>query len=98
MLVMPWAKLVTLIAAHAPVSKSGRPPFAIEIMLRIHCLQLWFGLSDLAAEEALFEMSIYREFVGLGGTNRIPAWFHQEQERRTRSRDALGQEGQPVAF
>jgi transposase, IS5 family len=30
------------------------------------------GLSDLAAEEALFEMSIYRAFVGLSGTNRIP--------------------------
>ena len=71
-LVMPWAELVTLIAAHAPVAKTGRPPFDLQMMLRIHCLQQWFGLSELGAEEALFEMSIYRDFVGLSGTDRIP--------------------------
>ena len=70
--VMPWAELVALIAAHAPVAKTGRPPFALEMMLRIHCLQQWFGLSDFGAEEALFEMSIYRDFVGLSATDRIP--------------------------
>ncbi len=70
--VMPWAELVALIAAHAPVAKTGRPPFDLEMMLRIHCLQQWFGLSDLGAEEALFEMSIYRDFCGLSGTHRIP--------------------------
>ena len=42
------------------------------MMLRIHCLQQWFGLSDLAAEEALFEMTLYRDFCGLSGANRIP--------------------------
>ena len=70
--VMPWAALVELIAAHAPVAKTGRPPFDLGMMLRIHCLQQWFGLSDLAAEEALFEMVIYRDFCGLSGTDRIP--------------------------
>ena len=71
-LVMPWAELVALIAIHAPVAKTGRPPFDLEMMLRIHCLQQWFGLSDLGAEEALVEISIYRDFCGLGGTDRIP--------------------------
>jgi len=42
------------------------------MMLRIHCLQQWFGLSDLGAEEALFETSFYRSFVGISGTERIP--------------------------
>jgi len=42
------------------------------MMLRIHCLQQWFGLSDLGAEEALFETSFYRDFVGISGTERIP--------------------------
>jgi len=42
------------------------------LMLRIHCLQQWFGLSDLGAEEALFETSFYRDFVGISGTQRIP--------------------------
>lgn len=44
------------------------------MMLRIHCLQHWFGLSDLGAEVALFEASYLRDFVGLSGTQRIPDW------------------------
>jgi len=39
---------------HAPLAKTGRPPFELAMMLRIHCLQQWFGLSDLGAEEASF--------------------------------------------
>jgi IS5 family transposase len=70
--VMPWPEVMALIAVHAPVARTGRPPFDLEMMLRIHCLQQWFGLSDLAAEEALFEMAIYRNFCGLSGTHRIP--------------------------
>lgn len=41
-------------------------------MLRIHFLQQWFGLSDQAMEDALFEVPMYREFVDLSGTDRIP--------------------------
>jgi transposase, IS5 family len=70
--VMPWSELLSLIAPHAPVAKTGRPPFNLAMMLRIHCLQQWFGLSDLGAEEALFETSFYRDFVGISGTERIP--------------------------
>jgi len=71
-LVMPWGELLALIASHAPVAKTGRPPFDLAMMLRIHCLQQWFGLSDLGAEEALFETSFLRDFVGISGTERIP--------------------------
>jgi len=70
--VMPWAELLALIAPHAPVAKTGRPPFDLAMMLRIHCLQQWFGLSDLGAEEALFETGFYRDFVGISGAQRIP--------------------------
>ena len=70
--VMPWAELAIQIAVHAPVVRTGRPPFELQMMLRIDCLQQWFGLSDMGAEEALFELVIYREFVGLSGTDRIP--------------------------
>ena len=71
-LVVPWTELVALIASHAPKKFTGRPPFAAETMLRIHFLQQWFGLSDLAMEEALFEVSMYRDFAELGSTERIP--------------------------
>ena len=70
-LVVPWTELLSLIAPHAPRAKTGRPPFELVTMLRIHFLQ-WFGLSDLAMEEALFEAALYREFAGLSSVERIP--------------------------
>ena len=36
-------------------------------MLRIHCLQLWWNLSDPAMEEELHERALYRRFAGLDG-------------------------------
>ena len=74
-LVVPWAELVLLIAPHAPTpgAKGGRPPFAVEIMLRIHFVQQWFNLSDPAMEEALYDMALFREFVGLdAGEDNLP--------------------------
>lgn len=34
-------------------------------MLRIYFLQLWFNLSDPAAEEALYESEVMRVFAGI---------------------------------
>ena len=34
--VVPWAALVALIAPHYPEGRTGRPPFALETMLRVH--------------------------------------------------------------
>ena len=70
--VVPWGALLALIAPHAPRKDKGRPPFGIEVMLRIYFLQQWFGLSDMAMEEALFDVPLYRQFAGLGGMNRLP--------------------------
>ena len=72
---MPWSALLALIAPFARGAHKalgGRPPFPIEIMLRIHCLQLWWNLSDPAMEEELHERPLYRRFVGLDGAARMP--------------------------
>ena len=69
--VIPWSDLLALIAPHAPAGKTGRPPFALQTMLRIHLLQNWFALSDPAMEEALYETTILRQFAGLN-LERIP--------------------------
>jgi transposase, IS5 family len=72
-LVVPWAELVSLIEPHAPSGKTGRPPFAVLTMLRIHFMQQWFGLSDPAMEEALHDTPLYCEFAGLdAGMTRLP--------------------------
>lgn len=66
-LVAPWFELVALIAPHAPArsANGGRPPFAVQTIVRIHCLQQWFNLSDPAMEEVLYDTPLYREFAGL---------------------------------
>ncbi|MBT9549520.1 MAG: IS5 family transposase [Hydrogenophaga sp.] len=74
-LVVPWAELVSLISPHAPAvgTKGGRPPFAVQTMLRIHFLQQWFNLSDPAMEEALYDTPMFREFAGLDvGEDNLP--------------------------
>ena len=72
--VVPWAALVALIQPHARGAHQalgGRPPFPVETMLRIHCLQLWWNLSDPAMEEELHERPLYRRFAGLEGAARM---------------------------
>jgi transposase, IS5 family len=71
--VVPWSALVQVVEPYYPKAKTGRPPFGIETMLRIHYLQRWFALSDPAMEEALHDMPVFREFAKLGeGIERLP--------------------------
>jgi transposase, IS5 family len=71
--VVPWADLVALVVPFAPEGKKGRPPFAVETMLRIHFMQQWFSFSDPAMEEALHDVALFREFAGLDNwSTRLP--------------------------
>ncbi len=62
---IPWAELCELIAPAYPTAGNGRPPRALETMLRIYFLQQWFNLSDPAAEDALYDSVSMRRFVGV---------------------------------
>jgi IS5 family transposase len=70
--VVPWAALVELITPYYPQGLNGRPPFALETMLRVHFMQQWFSLSDPAMEEAFFDVPLYREFAQLEAFGRLP--------------------------
>ncbi len=70
--VVPWNSLLALIEAFYPVAGRGRHPYPIATMLRVHLLQNWFGLSDPAMEEALYEMASMRQFARLTLTKPIP--------------------------
>ncbi|MFX1671013.1 IS5 family transposase [Paraburkholderia sp. A2WS-5] len=71
--VVPWSRLIALIEPHYPAGKTGQPPFPIATMLQIHIMQQWFGLSDPAMEEALYDVQLYRDFAGLdSGMTRLP--------------------------
>lgn len=69
---MPWKALEKKIAKHYPKGENGRPPYPLSIMLRVHCLQLFYNLSDPAMEDALYEIESMRRFAGLRLSDRLP--------------------------
>ena len=64
--VVPWQRFEQLICPHYPVAGRGRRPYPLRAMLKIHFMQQWFGLSDPAMEEALWETPLLRQFAGIG--------------------------------
>lgn len=69
--VVPWKGLIALIEPHYPKGEGGRPAYPLMAMLRVHLMQNWFGYSDPAMEETLYETTILRQFSGLH-LDRIP--------------------------
>ena len=63
--VVPWQGLIALIEPHYPKGEGGRPAYPPMSMLRVHLMQNWFGYSDPAMEEALYETTILRIFSGV---------------------------------
>lgn len=72
--VVPWQSLLGLIAPvyHKSKDGAGRQPYPIAPMLRIHLMQNWFGLSDPAMEEALYENMAIRRFAQLSLVDGLP--------------------------
>ncbi len=69
--VVPWKGLIALIEPNYPKGEGGRPAYPLMPMLRVHLMQNWFGYSDPAMVEALYETTILRQFSGLN-LKRIP--------------------------
>jgi IS5 family transposase len=63
--IVPWEALCEVIEPHYPKAGNGRPPIGLARMLRIHFIQHWFNLADLACEEALYDSASLRRFVGI---------------------------------
>jgi IS5 family transposase len=61
--VMPWATVEALVAPHYPTAGRGRRPLPMATMLRIYFLQQWFNLSDLQAEDMLYDSESMRRFA-----------------------------------
>ena len=70
---MPWARLEKRIARYYVKSgnQGGRPPYPLSTMLRVHCLQLFYNLSDPGMEDALYEVESMRRFAGIS-LDRVP--------------------------
>jgi IS5 family transposase len=63
--VVPWAELEAVIAPVYPKGARGRPPIGLARMLRVYFVQQWYGLSDEAVEDAIYDSQSVRAFVGI---------------------------------
>ena len=69
---IPWDKLEKNIKPFYPKNGNGRQPYPLSTMLRIHCMQLFYNLSDPGMEDALYEIESMRHFAGLRLSARLP--------------------------
>jgi IS5 family transposase len=91
--VVPWRELGALVEPYYPKPGNGRPPVGVERMLRIYFLQQWFSLSDPAVEEALYDSSVMRQFVGIDlGSEPVPDETTVCKFRHLLEQHALGEQ------
>ena len=69
---VPWERLERRIEPFYPKPGRGRRPYPLEVMLRVHCVQLFYNLSDPGMEDLLYEVESVRRFVGLRLTEALP--------------------------
>ena len=69
---IPWEELEERIRPHYPKAGRGRRPYELSAMLRIHCVQLFYNLSDPGMEDMLYEVESVRRFVGLRLSGPLP--------------------------
>lgn len=66
--VVPWARLVEVVEPYYPKTGPqlrGRPPIGLERMLRMYCIQQWYGLADEAVEDAVYDSQALSGFMGI---------------------------------
>ena len=69
---IPWQSLEDRIRPFYPKAGRGRHPCPLPVMLRTHCVQLFYNLSDPGMEDLLYESDPVRRFVGLNLTEALP--------------------------
>jgi IS5 family transposase len=62
---IPWKQLEKKVARYYPKGQTGRPSYPLSNMLRIHCMQFFYNLSNPAMEDALYEIESMRHFASL---------------------------------
>jgi IS5 family transposase len=63
--VIPWEELLQDIKKYYPKAGNGRQPMPMAKMLRIYFMQQWYGLSDPAMEDALYDIESLRRFADI---------------------------------
>ena len=69
---IPWQSLEERIRPFYPKAGKGRHPYPLVAMLRVHCVQLFYNLSDPGMEDLLYEAESVRRFAGLKLSEALP--------------------------
>ena len=70
---VPWEEFCKVIEPFYPKAGNGRPPVGLERILRMYFIANWFNLSDVACEDALYDIEAFRDFCEFDlGNERIP--------------------------
>ncbi len=85
-----WKRLLEEIRPYDPKAGKGRVPYELESMLRVHCVQLFYNLSDPAMEDMLYEVERVRHFTGIS-LSKVPGETTILNFRHLLERHGLGQ-------
>ena len=85
-----WERLLEEIRPYYPKAGKGRAPYELESMLRVHCVQLFYNLSDPATEDMLYEVESVRRLTGIS-LSKVPDETTILNFRHLLERHGLGQ-------
>ena len=90
---IPWKLVCEVILPYYPREGKGRRPIGLERMLRMYLVSQWFNLSDMACEEAVYDIAVFREFCHFDiGDEGVPDATTLENFRRMLEEYKLGEE------
>jgi len=67
-----WNGIVKYLNQAIKYKKGGRPPYPILLMLKMHLLQMWYGLSDEQCEFQCKDRLTFRKFLNLSIEDKVP--------------------------
>ena len=88
---IPWQLLEDRLRPFYPKAGRGRQPYPLSVMLRTHCVQLFYNLSDPGKEDLLYESEPVRRFVGLRLSGPLPGETTILNFRHLLEKQKLGQ-------
>ena len=88
---IPWDRIEDRVRPFYPKAGRGRRPYDLSVMLRIHCVQLFYNMSDPGMEDMLYEIESVRRFVGVRLSGPLPDETTILNFRRIVERHDLGE-------
>lgn len=63
--IIPWEEYLSILAPYTKPAKTGRPRKDTVVLLKMYFLQQWYGLSDEATEDAVYDRISFQKFLDI---------------------------------